>query len=235
MATKQKLTHSSLAHVVSKEKRRGLLIAVEGVDGSGKTTQLELMNNWLKSNGFATVLTSWNSYPTVRPLIKRIKQKEIVVRPEVFSLMHLADFAERYERIIQPALRAGVTVFCDRYIYTALARDTARGLDQQWVRHMYSFAPIPDLTFYFSVPPAVSFQRKASLPNFYEAGMDLGVHKNIRKSFEHFQGRVIQEYERLAISDNLIRIDGTNDIFVTFPTVRAIVEQAIAKKYHIHV
>jgi dTMP kinase len=222
-----------LEHLTNLKERKGLLIAVEGVDGSGKSTQLQLVNNWLQSNGFATVVTAWASTNTIKPLIKDIKRKEYIVPPKVFSLLHVADFTERLEKIIIPALQSGLVVLCDRYMYTAIARDTARGLSEQWVRTMYAFAPIPDITIYFSVQPEISFARKTGIPNFYEAGMDRGFDKNIRHSFENFQQRVIQTYERLVSSDHLLRIDAETDIFVTYPKVKKIVAHAIQKKYKI--
>jgi dTMP kinase len=223
-----------LKHLTNLKERKGLLIAVEGVDGSGKSTQMQLVNNWLQSNGFATVVTAWASTDTIKPLIKDIKRKEYIVSPKVFSLLHVADFTERLEKVIIPALQSGLVVLCDRYLYTAIARDTARGVSEHWVRTMYDFAPIPDITLYFSVRPDISFARKTGIPNFYEAGMDRGLDKNIRHSFEIFQQKVIQSYEQLVTSDHLLRIDGETDIFVTFPKVKQIIAHAIQQKYKIH-
>ena len=226
---------SLLKNLTTLTERKGMLLAVEGVDGSGKSTQLQLVNNWLQSNGFATIVTTWASSDNIKPLLKKIKRKEIIVPPEVFSLLHVADFAERLETVVLPALKAGIVVLCDRYMYTALARDVARGLPEKWVRRLYDFALIPDMTFYFSVRPEVSFARKTGIPNFYEAGMDIGLNKNIRRSFELFQHRVIQSYESLVVRDHLILIDGEKDIFVTFPKVKKIIADAIHKKYKIHI
>lgn len=231
--TKTKL--SSLGNLTNLAERKGMIIAVEGVDGSGKSTQLQLVNNWLQSNGFATVVTTWASSENIKPLLKKIKREEIIVPPEVFSLLHVADFAERLETVVLPALKAGIVVLCDRYMYTAFARDTARGLSEQWVRKLYNFALVPDITFYFSVQPEISFARKTGIPNFYEAGMDVGLDKNIRRSFELFQHRVIESYERLVVSDHLLRIDGEKDIFVTFPKVKKIIADAIHQKYKIKI
>ena len=119
---------------------KGLLIIVEGVDGSGKSTQLEMLQNWLNANGFPTVKTEWNSSESVKPVIKKIKKSETIVSPETFSLLHLADFAERYHNLILPNLKAGKIVLCDRYIYTAYARDAARGLKLDWIKNFYAFA-----------------------------------------------------------------------------------------------
>lgn len=212
---------------------RGLLIAVEGVDGSGKSTQLELLDKWLSSNGFATVLTTWNSSEKIKPLVKKIKKSETVISPEAYSLLHLADFAERYDGLIRGALAAGKVVLCDRYVYTAFARDTARGLSLPWLQQTYNFAPRPDVAFYFRVPPAVALARKTSMPNFYEAGMDRGLSPNIKTSFEIFQKRVIDAYEGMANREGLTVINGETDIFVTFPKVKQIVAAKIKQKYGI--
>jgi dTMP kinase len=229
----QSKTTSLPVKAVKAPKHKGLLIVVEGVDGSGKSTQLELVQNWLNSNGFATVKTDWNSSEEIRPVIKRIKKQEVVISPETFSLLHLADFAERYDTIIRGALKAGKVVLCDRYIYTAYARDTARGLALPWIKKLYAFAPQPDLAFYFRVRPEIAIERKTKMPNFYEAGMDQGLHTNIKKSFDIFQRKVIGAYEALAKPEGLTVIDGETDIFVTFPKVREIVAKTIYEKFKI--
>jgi len=217
----------------AKPNHKGLLIVVEGVDGSGKSTQLEMLQNWLNANGFATVKTEWTSSETVRPLIKKIKKTETIVSPETFSLLGLADFAERYDKIIEPSLRAGKIVLCDRYIYTAYARDTSRGLDLPWIEHLYSFAPKPDLAFYFHVKPEVAISRKINMPKFYEAGADLNLHSNIKKSFCIFQKRIINAYLGLAKKEGLTVVDGETEICVTFPKVQHIVAKAIQDKFKI--
>lgn len=214
-------------------KNKGLLIVVEGVDGSGKSTQLELLQHWLESNGFATVKTEWSSSENIRPLIKEIKNQEIVVSPETFSLLHLSDFAERYEKIIKDALKAGKVVLADRYVYTAYARDTARGLPLSWIQKLYNFAPLPDLAIYFRVSPEVAIARKTKMPKFYEAGADLKLSPNIKKSFDIFQRRVITAYEDLAAREKLKVIDGETEIYHTFPKVKKLVADLIERKFGI--
>jgi dTMP kinase len=218
---------------VADPNHKGLLIVVEGVDGSGKSTQLEMLQNWLNANGFATVKTEWTSSETIRPLIKQIKKEETIVSPETFSLLGLADFAERYHKIIASSLSAGKIVLCDRYVYTAYARDTARGLDLDWIKHIYSFAPKPDLAFYFHVSPEIAIGRKINMPKFYEAGADLALHPNIKKSFCIFQKRIIDAYLGLAKKEGLTIVDGETEICVTFPKVQHAVAKAIHKKFKI--
>jgi len=136
----------------------GKLFIVEGIDGSGKSTQLDLLHKWLVSRGYLVAFTEWNSSPVVRQTTKRGKAKQLF-SPTSFSLLHAADLADRIEQNILPALRAGAIVLADRYIYTAFARDVARGVDREWVRSIYSFAIRPTLAFYFRVPLDESLQR----------------------------------------------------------------------------
>lgn len=220
-------------HPTTTKDRDGSLIVVEGVDGSGKSTQLHLIARWLESNGFAVVTTEWTSSPNVMPLIKQIKRKPILVDPRVFSLLYVADVAERVHSLIRGALKAGMIVLCDRYVYTALARDAARGLDRDWVKEAYRFAPPPDLAFYFKVAPEVALSRKTSMPKFYEAGMDIGLSKNPKVAFEIFQRRVITEYDAMAKPYNFTVIDGSDRIYNTFPRVKRVVSSFIHQKYGI--
>ena len=129
----------------------GKLIIVEGIDGSGKSTQIDLLQKWLNSRNLVTVFTEWNSSPIVRRTTKRGKTEELLT-PMSFSLIHAADFANRVHAQILPALRAGAIVLADRYVFTAFARDSARGVDRDWLRRIYSFAVQPTLGLYFQGP-----------------------------------------------------------------------------------
>lgn len=214
----------------------GSLFIVEGIDGSGKSTQLLILKNLLEANGFAVELTEWNSSPAVKPLNKKIKaQRRLsdLVDPRTFSLTHAADMADRYENIIHGALSCGKIVLCDRYMYTDLARGVARGVPEEYLRQVYQFLPKPDLAFYFQVPTKIALERATSRANlkFYEAGMDLGVSENIFESFQNFQTKVIANYERVAKQDKLIVIDGTKAIYLTTPDVKKYAAAFIQKKY----
>src|SRR6202051_5249909 len=125
----------------------GRLIAVEGLDGSGKSTQIFLMKRWLELQGLKVFFSEWNSSEIVKSATSKGKKRELLT-PTTFSLIHATDFADRYERHLLPLLRAGYVVLCDRYIFTALARDAVRGVDRDWVEQLYSFAVLPDVTFY---------------------------------------------------------------------------------------
>jgi len=204
----------------------GKLFIVEGIDGSGKSTQLDLVHKWLSSQGYCVYFSEWNSSPLVRSTTKLGKAKRLL-SPMTFSLIHAADFADRLERSILPPLRAGAVVLADRYIYTAFARDAARGVDRDYVRRTYRFAPRPTGAFYFRVPLDEALRRILSgRPElkYYEAGMDLGLSPDPYKSFEMFQGRILSEYDDMVDEFGLEVIDATLPIGEQQSRVRSIVE-----------
>ncbi len=192
----------------------GRLFVFEGLDGSGKSTQAALLEKWLQSQGYRVFFTEWNSSQLTAATIRRGKKKNLLT-PTTFSLLHATDFADRFERKILPPLRAGYVVVCDRYAYTAFVRDAARGCDPAWVRNIYSFAPRPDLVFYFRVPVAVTLKRKIASRlkiNYYEAGMDLGLSDDLHESYARFQGRLKQEYDRISRTDDFTVIDSGRSV-----------------------
>jgi dTMP kinase len=189
----------------------GRLVAVEGIDGSGKSTQLHLLEQWLRHNNPKVFRTEWNSSEVVKEITSKGKKKGNLT-PTTFSLLHATDFADRYERNISPLLHAGYWVLADRYVYTAYARDTVRGCHPAWVRSLYSFAMKPDLAFYFRVPVEVAVGRiLTGRPKlkYYEAGMDLNLSNDIYESYRIFQGRIIEKYESMEATDDLVAVDGT--------------------------
>jgi dTMP kinase len=189
----------------------GALVVVEGIDGSGKSTQLYLLKRWLEIGGYRIHFTEWNSSPLVKSATRRGKQRRLLT-PTTFSLLHAADFADRCERQILPLLQGGYLVLADRYIYTAFARDVARGCSAHWLRNLYRFAPIPDITFYFRAPLDVAVNRiVAGRPKlkYYEAGMDLGLSLDRAESFRIFQERILSYYDRMVESDRFVLMDGT--------------------------
>jgi dTMP kinase len=189
----------------------GALVVVEGIDGSGKSTQLYLLKRWLEINGYRTHFTEWNSSPLVKSATRRGKQRRLLT-PVTFSLLHAADFADRCERQILPLLHGGYLVLADRYIYTAFARDFARGCPPHWLRNLYRFAPIPDITFYFRAPLDVAVNRiMAGRPKlkYYEAGMDLGISLDRTESFRIFQERILNYYDQMMEPDKFVLMDGT--------------------------
>ncbi len=142
-----------------KTKKEGNLIVFEGIDGSGKTTQARMLVEYLQSKGVDVIFTDWASSATIGKYIQKMRNDKIEVVPKAFSLLHAAEFAERLENLILPALSAGKTVVCDRYVYTAIARDTALGVDEDYVKEIYKLAPKEDLLLYFDVPPKMALER----------------------------------------------------------------------------
>ena len=208
----------------------GTLIIVEGIDGSGKSTQIDLLCKWLNSRNLVTVFTEWNSSPIVRRTTKRGKQ-ETLLTPMSFSLIHAADFASRVHAQILPALRAGGIVLADRYVYTAFARDAARGVNRDWLRRIYSFAVQPSLALYFKVPLDVSIHRintgREEL-GYYESGQDMGISDDREQSFRLFQGKLLDEYDAMTEEFGMLTIDATQPIAVQQQQVRRYVEPLIA-------
>jgi dTMP kinase len=208
----------------------GKLFIVEGIDGSGKSTQLSLLQQWLRREGYMVFFSEWNSSPLVKETSRRGKKKQMLT-PTTFSLIHATDLADRIERHIIPPLKAGAIVLADRYIYTAFGRDTARGVSPRWVRELYRFAVKPTIAFYFRVPLEVSLKRilgaRAALKH-YEAGMDLGLSDDIEESFKLFQGMILERYEEMIDEFNLTVIDATRSIEEQQNEVRGIVERELS-------
>jgi dTMP kinase len=187
----------------------GRLIAAEGLDGSGKSTQLQLLQFWLQAEGHAVLLTSWTPSKLIRRALKTARKQD-QADPMLLSVLHAADFAELYERNILPALQRGTIVLADRYVYTALARDLARGVERTWAENLYRFAVRPDLGIYFHISAEQSLERILSNHprlKYYQAGMDLGLSLDPVASFYAFQQRIMHEYERLLDAYDLLRLD----------------------------
>ena len=204
---------------------KGVLIAVEGLDGSGKSTQAHLLVEWLRSMGAPVHHTEWNSSPLVASSTKKAK-KQKRLKPETFHLIHAADFADRYERQIQPLIEVGGIVVCDRYKFTALARDGSRGIDSDRIEKCYSFAREPDLTLYFKVSPDVSLSRinkGRSQLKYYESGMDMNLSEDPFESYLLLQGRQREIYDRLTQSGRMVEIDADRTIPEVLRSVREII------------
>lgn len=208
----------------------GKLIIVEGIDGSGKSTQLLLLQKWLEAKGFNVFFTEWNSSELVREAT-RLGKKSKALTPTTFSLLHATDFASRLYHDILPPLKAGMIVLADRYVYTAFVRDAVRGVSPQWVRKLYDFTIRPDMAFYFKVPIEVAIDRllggtRAQL-KYYEAGMDMGLSQDITESFRIFQSRILSEYEKIVSEFELITMDATKEIEAQQNEMRQMVSAAL--------
>jgi len=210
-------------------KVAGKLIAVEGLDGSGKSTQVYLLKRWLELRGYKVFFTEWNSSSIVRKATRRGKKRQLLT-PTTFSLIHSTDFADRYDRTILPLLHSGAIVLADRYIYTAFTRDAVRGCNREWLRALYSYARPPDITFYFKVPLAVALNRiLEGRPRlkYHEAGMDMGFSTDPYESFRIFQGKIREEYDRLTGEFGFTVVDAKDTPERQQARIRAIVEDQI--------
>jgi dTMP kinase len=207
----------------------GRLIAVEGLDGSGKSTQIYLLKRWLELEGVKVFFSEWNSSALVKSATSKGKKRELLT-PTTFSLIHATDFADRYERQLVPLLRAGYIVLCDRYIYTAFARDVVRGCPPKWVRGIYNFAALPDITFFFKAKLEVSLQRimdgRPQL-KYFEAGMDLHLSSDPYESFRIFQGRILEQYLAMSTEFNFLVIDANERVEIQQQVVRQLMQSRI--------
>jgi len=208
----------------------GKLIIVEGIDGSGKSTQLLLLHKWLESKGHKVFFTEWNSSELVKDTTKRGKKNKSLT-PTTFSLLHATDFASRLYHEILPPLKAGMLVLADRYMYTAFARDVVRGVSPEWVRKLYSFTIKPDMAFYFKVPIEVAISRllrgTRGQFKYYEAGMDMNLSQDITESFRIFQSRILAQYDKIVDEYQLITLDATQDIAAQQDIMRRLVDEAL--------
>ena len=206
----------------------GRLIAVEGLDGSGKSTQIYLLKCWLEMQKLKVYFSEWNSSELVKNATSKGKKRQLLT-PTTFSLIHATDFADRYERQLVPLLRAGYLVLCDRYVFTAYARDIVRGCPREWVRGLYDFAALPDLTFFFKARLEVSLQRildgRPEL-KYFEAGMDLGLSSDPYESFRIFQGRMLEQYLAMSTEFKFLGMDANQPV----EPQQAVVRQLVAAR-----
>ena len=220
-----------MAKLTEKHNYEGTLVCVEGIDGSGKSTQLALLRDWLKACGKVVIYTEWNSSPLISQTTKLAKKKNML-SPRTFSLLHAVDFADRLKQVIAPALKAGFIVLADRYAFTAFARDVARGVDPKWVRQVYDFAIRPDLTIYFDIDPKTSMERICfnRTPKFYEAGMDLKLSNDPFESYLIFQTRVINEYKKMLKEFDIVKLDANDTIHKKQVEIREMLTKILAEK-----
>ena len=188
----------------------GRLIVIEGPDASGRSTQIEMITTRLEADGFAVLNTGLKRSELIGEGILEAK-RNISLGKRTIALYYAADFADQLEHKIIPALQAGYVVLADRYIYTLMARNTVRGIKRQWSSNLYSFALVPDLTFYLDVDPFKLvhrvFAKRQSL-DYYESGADMGLSDDMFESFIIYQQKLAKEYEFLKQKYNLISING---------------------------
>ena len=188
----------------------GLLIVIEGTDGSGRSSQISRLRDWLAIESYGVRISEWQTSRLMGRVIDRAKEQNLL-NATTFSLAYAADFADRLEREIIPALKSGLIVLTDRYTYTAYARDIVRGTSPEWVRKLYSFAPKPDLVFYLNVPVDVLLKRIITTTGFeyYESCKDIGLSTDFYESFKIYQIRIMNEYAKMSEEFNFIAIEAT--------------------------
>src|SRR5713101_2344235 len=188
----------------------GKLIVVEGADGSGRSTQIARMVEWLEGGGHATVQVGLKRSTLVSEELEQAQEGNILSRTTL-SLFYATDFADQLENIILPALKAGFIVLADRYIYTLMARDMVRGMDVTWLKNLYGIALEPDAVFYLNVPPQElvqrSFAKNAAL-DYWESGMDLGLSRDMFDSFMKYQTSMQQTFRHLQATYGFTIVDG---------------------------
>lgn len=177
----------------------GKIIAIEGTDGVGRSTQIRLLREWLEVQGYGVVETGWTRSPLMQPTIDLAKASN-TLNKLTFVLLYATDFADRLEKEIVPALKAGFIVLADRYIYTALVRGAIRGIDKTWLRGVYGFAIVPHLVFYLKVDVDTLIRRvlESAGMDYWESGMDLKVGDDIYDSFRTYQNKLLREYSALS-------------------------------------
>lgn len=199
---------------VDLERLAGRLIVVEGADGSGRSTQIALLMDWLEGSGHGTVEVGLKRSTLVSEELEKAQQGNILSRTTL-SLFYATDFADQLENVILPSLKAGFVVLADRYIYTLMARDMVRGMDEQWLRNLYGIAIEPDAVFYLNVPPEELVQRsfaKNTALDYWESGMDLGLSRDMFDSFLKYQTAMQTTFRQLQRTYGFTIVDGMRSV-----------------------
>lgn len=224
---------------------RPMLIVLEGIDLAGRTTQVELLRDWLYAQRYAVTTTAWRTSPLISDVLARARTGP-PLRPLTYSLLYCADHMDRTQQVIRPALQRGEIVLADRYIYTAFARDTARGLDPTWVRNLYRFSAQPDLVFYLHISPEEAVKRRLALSGAAKQEKKANKKgkrgdKNEKKqqgkptltltdaaleSFRDFENRMYREYQRMQKEFDFCVIEGNQSIDV----VQAILRRTLLQR-----
>lgn len=195
-------------------KIAGRLFVVEGPDGSGRSTHIRLLSEWLESNGHAVKHMGLRRSPLLAEDIEQAKQSNVLTHTTM-SLFYATDFFDQLVHEIIPALRAGYIVLADRYIYTLMARDLVRGTDPEWTRNLYSPALVPDAVYYLQVQPRRlvlrTFEKSATL-DYWESGMDLGLSRDMFESFLKYQALVQREFAKMQQSYRFEIIDANREV-----------------------
>jgi len=217
---------------VDLERLAGRLIVVEGADGSGRSTQIAMLVQWLEGSGHATTQVGLKRSSLVSEELEQAQQGNILSRTTL-SLFYATDFADQLENIILPALKAGFIVLADRYIYTLMARDMVRGMDQAWLKNLYGIALEPDAVFYLNVPPEELVQRsfaKNTALDYWESGMDLGLSRDMFDSFLKYQTNMQQTFRLLQATYGFTIVDGNRSADAISAELRKKIGAVLAAK-----
>jgi dTMP kinase len=212
---------------VDLKKLAGKLIVVEGADGSGRSTQIAKLVDWLEECGHGTVQVGLKRSTLVSAELEQAQEGNILSHTTL-SLFYATDFADQLENIIIPALRAGFMVLADRYIYTLMARDMVRGMDEKWVKNVYSIALVPDAVFYLNVSPEELVQRnlaKSATLDYWESGMDIGISRDIFDSFLRYQRLMAEQFQRMQTTYGFRMIDGHRSVVEIYSDLQKQIEQ----------
>jgi dTMP kinase len=217
---------------VDLEQMAGKLIVVEGADGSGRSTQIAKLVEWLEGCGHATVQVGLKRSTLVSEELERAQEGNILSRTTL-SLFYATDFADQLENIILPALKAGFIVLADRYIYTLMARDMVRGMDEAWLKNLYGIAVEPDTVFYLNVPPEELVQRnfaKNAALDYWESGMDLGLSRDMFDSFMKYQTSMQNTFKKLQATYGFTIVDGMRSAEAVHLELRKKISAVLAGK-----
>ena len=212
-------------------QKKGKLIAIEGTDGVGRSTQVALLKNWLEVQGYAVLETGWARSNLMHKSIELAKSGNTMDRM-TFTLLYATDFADRFENLILPALKSGHLVLTDRYIFTAIARDIVRNPDTQWIRDLFSFALVPDLVLYLKIDVESLIPRaiESGGMNYWEAGMDMHMGQDLFDSFVNYQSALIHQYNKLSKEYDFQVIDSTKSVEEIQEHIREKVKPIIPEK-----
>ncbi len=217
---------------VDLDKLAGKLIVVEGADGSGRSTQIALLVDWLEACGHATVQVGLKRSTLVSEELEQAQKGNILSRTTL-SLFYATDFADQLENIILPALRAGFMVLADRYIYTLMARDLVRGMDEAWLKNLYGIALVPDAVFYLSVSPGQLIQRnfeKNHALDYWESGMDIALSRDMFDSFLQYQSLIEQQFKHLQAYYEFTFVEGDRSIQAIHTELQSKIAAVLAAK-----
>jgi dTMP kinase len=191
----------------------GWLIVIEGTDGVGRTTHVDHLRRVLEREGYAVAETGLTRSDLANAGIRRAKEGN-TLGSNAYNLFYATDFADRLEHQILPALRAGFVMLTDRYVYSLIARAIVRGADPEWIKNVYSFSLKPDAVYYLriEVPELVPRVIGHGGFDYWESGMDLPMGSDLFESFVHYQGRVIEELDRLSREYGFETLDATRPV-----------------------